>query len=469
MNFRSLPPFLRALGSRNYRLFFSGQVVSLMGTWMTQTASLWLSYRLSHSALLLGLVSFSSQAPIFFLGPVAGVWIDRLDGRKLLLTTQALSLLQSVLLAVFALSDRLNIEGLVLLSLLQGLINAFDMPCRQAFVIRLVDRRENLGNAIALNSSMFNLARLAGPALGGTVIAATSAGVCYVIDAFSYLPVLFSLWLIRTGGKPLARTAAAVAAMGPAGRGSGAGAGVGGEAAAEGAERTMVAETVAVPEARGNHQPGRGLADLREGWSYAFGSVPIRAIILLVAGVSFTGLACMVLLPVFARDVFGGDAKTLGALMSAPGLGALGAALYLSTRKGVRGLGELMAGGAMTVGSGLIICALCERLWLAQTALVLTGAGGVLVMASGNTVLQSITKDRMRGRVMTLLAMSFTGMIPLGNLAVGSLAGTFLGAERTMTGCGLCCAAAAVVFACQLSKLRQAVGPMLAKLDASAA
>lgn len=467
MSFRRLPPFLRALGSRNYRLFFSGQVVSLMGTWMTQTASLWLTYHLSHSASLLGLMGFSSQAPIFFLGPVAGVWVDRLDGRKLLLITQTLSLLQSALLAIFAFSDRLNIWGLVLLSLFQGLVNAFDMPCRQAFVIQLVDRRDDLGNAIALNSSMFNLARLAGPAIGGLIIAATSAGMCYLIDTVSYLPVLLSLYLIRTGGQPALRAAAAVAAMGAAGTGAGAGAGIGGEAAAEGAGRTL--ETLSLArEPNRPRQSGRGLADLCEGWAYAFGFLPIRAIITLVASVSFTGLGSLVLLPMFARDVFGGDAKTLGALMSASGLGALGGALYLSTREEVRGLGKVMVGGGLAVGLGLVACASCDRLLPAQAALVIAGAGGVLVMASGNTVLQSITEDRMRGRVMSLLAMAFTGMMPLGNLTAGSLAGAFLGATHTMIGGGLCSVAAAILFARQLPKVRQAAAPALTKRKVAA-
>ena len=461
MNLHPLPPFLRAFGSRNYRLFFAGQVISLVGTWMTQTASLWLAYHLENSALLLGLVGFSSQAPIFFLGPISGIWVDRLDNRRLLLLTQALSLVQSGALAFFTLTGHINIWGLVGLSLLQGTINAFDIPCRQAFVIQLVDRREDLGNAIALNSSMFNLARLVGPALGGIVIAATNAGVCYLIDAVSYVAVLISLFFVQPRR---ARPAAAAAGMGAAGRGTGAGAGVAGTVAAEGAERTEAAAEAGV----GPKVPHRGWADLREGWAYAYGYVPIRAVVTLVASISFTGFAASVLLPVFARDIFGGDAKTLGALMSATGIGALGGALYLSTRSGVRGLGRVMVVGGGAMGLGLIGCALCHFFWLAEVALVMTGAGGVLLMASGNTVLQSLTEDRMRGRIMSLFAMAFTGTAPLGNLAAGALAGAWLGAERTMMVCGVCCLVAVGVFARQLPRIRQAAAPALERMDQAA-
>ncbi len=204
---------------------------------------------------------------------------------------------------------------------------------------------------------------------------------------------------------------------------------------------------------------------MREGWTYAYGYVPIRAVVTLVAAISFTGFASSVLLPIFARDIFGGDAKTLGALMSATGIGALGGALYLSTRGGVRGLGRVMVAGGGAMGAGLIGCGLCHVFWLATGALVVSGAGGVLLMASGNTILQSLTEDRMRGRVMSLFAMAFTGTSPLGNLAVGALANTGFGAERTLVLCGVCCLAAAGVFARHLPGLRLAAAPALDRIE----
>ena len=278
------PKFLRALESRNYRLFFSGQIISLMGTWMTMTASLWLGYHLEHSAFLLGMVGFASQAPIFFLSPVAGVWVDRVDKRKLLIVTQILSLLQSGVLAVLALTGTINIWLLITLNVVQGTINAFDVTARQAFVVEMIDRRELMGNAIALNSTMFNLARLVGPGVGGLLIAWVGAGYCYLIDALSYIPVIFSLWMIHPNTH-------------------------------------APASNTAVRQKRDAEHP---LDALRAGVRYVWGFAPIGNTLLLVAAASFTGFAAPVILPILARDVFGGDARTLGWLMSASGGGGVG-------------------------------------------------------------------------------------------------------------------------------------------------
>jgi MFS family permease len=418
----SFPRFLRALYARNYRLFFCGQVISLVGTWMTMTASLWLAYHLQSSALLLGMVGFASQAPIFFLSPIAGVWIDRVDKRRLLLLTQTLSLLQSGALAAMTLTGTINIWSLLALNVVQGVINAFDLPSRQAFVIQLVDRREDLGNAIALNSSMFNLARLVGPAAGGLLIAAIGAGYCYLVDSLSYVAVIISLWRIRPAINPGA----------------------------------------AVERIRGF---GRSLAELRNGISYAFGFAPIGNVIWLVAATAFTGFAAPVLLPILARDVFGGDARTLGWLMSASGVGALGGALYLSTRVTVRGLGDIMTGGGVAMGLGLIGCAFCRTLAPGACCLVFVGAGGVLLMASSNTIVQSMTEDDKRGRVMSLLVMAFTGTTPLGNLAIGALAGGRLGVRWTLVLAGAACALSAGIFFLRLPALRRFAAPILDKLD----
>ena len=421
-----LPRFLRALAARNYRLFFSGQIVSLLGTWMTTTASLWLAYHLESSAFLLGLVGFAGQAPIFFLSPLAGVWVDRVDKRRLLIGTQMLSLLQSGALAALTLSGHITIWNLIALNVVQGVINAFDMTARQAFVIQLVDRREDMGNAIALNSTMFNLARLLGPAVGGLLIAGVGAGYCFLVDAVSYLPVIVSLGMIRP--RPTAP---------PAGAGTAA---------------------AAAPA-------GRVLAQLRAGFAYAFGFAPIGATLLLVAATSFAGFAAPVLLPILARDVFGGDARTLGWMMSASGVGALAGAVYLSTRTSIRGLGTVIAVGGFAMGAGLVGCGLCRTVEPAVVCLAFLGVGGVLLMASSNTVVQSLTDDDKRGRVMSLFAMAFTGTMPLGNLAIGALAGGRVGVGRTLVGCGVCCALCAGAYLAQLPKLRLLALPVLARKE----
>ena len=413
----ALPQFLRALGSRNYRLFFGGQIVSLVGTWMTFTASLWLGYHLKSSALLLGVVGFSGQAPIFFLSPLAGVWVDRIDKRRLLILTQILSLLQSGALAALTLSGHITIWSLIALNVVQGIVNAFDMTARQAFVIQLVDRREDMGNAIALNSSTFNLARLVGPGVGGLLIAATSVGWCYLIDAVSYLPVICSLCLILPRvGEPGPRGASAVGAARDA--------------------------------------SGRVMEQLRAGFRYVLGVPPIGHTLLLVAAASFFGFAAPVVLPILARDVFRGDARTLGWMMSSSGVGALAGAIYLSTRTSLRGIGTVISLGGVAMGAGLIGCGLARGLDTALVFLAFLGAGGVLLMASSNTVVQSLTDDDKRGRVMSLFAMAFTGTTPMGNLLVGALAGGRIGVRWTMVGCGACCAVCAGLYFLRLPRRR---------------
>ena len=300
------PRVLSALESRNYRLFFVGQMVSLVGTWMSQTASLWLVYHLSSSPFLLGVVGFASQAPIFFLAPIAGVLADRVNRHRLLVCTQVLSMLQSFVLAALALTGRISPAWLVALSFAQGVINGIDLPTRQALVVAFVNRREHLSNAIALNSSVFNLARLVGPAIGGFTVAAYGAGVCYVIDGFSYAAVIVSLLLMR----------------------------------------------MALPTPRTNVR--HPLAELHEGFTSAFSFRPMRVLILTLATISAVGFSYSVLMPMFAHDVFGGDARVLGYLMSASGIGALLGAVYLGTRTTVRGLGTVVALGSALMGFGLL-------------------------------------------------------------------------------------------------------------------
>lgn len=410
------PRTLAALSSRNYRLYFGGQCVSLIGTWMTQTASLWLVYHLSSSALLLGLVGFASLIPIFFLAPFAGVWVDRMNRHRLLLVTQILSMLQSLALAGLTYSGHINPTYLVLLSLVQGIINAFDMPTRQALVVAFVENREHLGNAIALNSSIFNLARLIGPAIGGLVVAAFGAAGCYLIDGLSYLAVLASLLAMRLPPRPPPR------------------------------ERRHV------------------FLEFQEAFQYTFGFKPMRVLMLTISLISFFGFSYSVLTPIFARDVFHGDAKVLGYLMSASGIGALGGAGYLSTRTSIRGLGRVISIGGALIALGLFTFALSRWLPLSLLAMAITGTGGVLLMASSNTVLQTIVEEDKRGRVMSIFTMAFTGTAPLGNLTMGALAGKIT-ASGALVVTSLFCAVVAFAFFRKLPEIRAAAAPIMAKLN----
>ncbi len=419
----SRPRLLSALASRNYRLYFGGQAVSLIGTWMTQTASLWLVYHLSSSPLLLGLVGFASQFPIFLLAPFGGVMVDRVNRHRLLVGTQVCSMLQSLTLAALALTGTITVTHLVLLGLVQGVISAFDLPVRQAMVVEFVENREHLGNAIALNSSLFNLARLIGPAIGGFVIAGFGGGefgvgICYLIDGASYLAVIIALLMMRLR------------------------------------ERSPVGA---------RKHPWH---ELREGLGYALSFTPIRALIILVAAISAIGFSYAVLAPVFARDVFHGDARTLGWLMSSSGVGAVLAALYLGSRRTVRGLGRVITLGGVILGIALIGFALSRWLPLSMLCLLLAGMGGVLLMASANTLVQTMVDDDKRGRVMSLFTTAFTSTAPLGNLIAGSIAAR-IGVGITLAVSGTICIGIVMIFHRALPKLREAAAPVLAKLDAT--
>jgi MFS family permease len=393
-------------------------MVSLTGTWMSQTASLWLVYHLSSSPFLLGLVGFVSLIPIFFLAPLAGVLVDRVNRHRLLVGTQVASMLQSFALAGLALTGVITVTHLVLLSLARGFINALDMPTRQALVVDFVERKEHLGNAIALNSSLFNLARLTGPAIAGFLIAAIGPGMCYLLDGVSYAAVLGALLSMRLPPRP--------------------------------------------PRRAVRHP----WVELKQGFRYAFGFVPIGALIVLVAAISATGFSYTVLTPMFARDVFQGDARTLGWLMSSSGVGALAGALYLGTRRTVRGLGRVIAFGGSSMGVGLIGFALSRWLPLSLPCLTLVGMGGVLLMASSNTLVQTMVEDDKRGRVMSIFSMAFTGTMPLGNLLAGFVAGR-VGPATTLAVSGTLCIIIALLFLRTIPRLRAAAAPVLAKLDTS--
>ncbi len=407
---------LRALAARNYRLFFLGQVVSLVGTWITATATNWLVYRLTGSAFLLGVVGFAGQFPAFLLGPFAGIGVDRWNRHRLLIVTQTVSMLQSFGLAALVLSGRITLEWIVGLSIVQGIVNAFDMPARQAFLLTMIENKEDLGNAIALNSSMVNLARMIGPSIAGVVIALTSEGWCFLIDGVSYIAVIVALLRMH-----------------------------------------IVRGKAALPAHRGAVQ------QFTEGFTYAFGFRPIRSIIILLALVSLVGVPYSVLMPVFAATVFHGGPHTLGILMTSSGCGALLGALWLARRRSVIGLGRVISLASGLFGGGLITFSFAHVLWLAIPCLVIAGFGFMVQMASSNTVIQTIVEDEKRGRVMSFYTMAFLGTAPFGSLVAGWLSSR-IGAGHTLFIGGACCIAGALWFASALPAIRVAVRPIYVRL-----
>ncbi len=405
----------RALRHRNYRLFFSGQSLSLIGTWLTRIATSWLIYRLTGSALLLGVLGFAGQIPTFLLSPLAGVLVDRWDRHRVLVITQVVAMIQSGCLAALALAGVIQVWHVVALSVFQGILNAFDMPARQALVVEMVEDRADLPNAIALNSSMVNAARLIGPSVAGLLIAGVGEGYCFLVDAVSYLFVIASLLMMRI-------------------------------------KRRVIAP-----------RSSRVLAEFKEGFSYVARFSPIRSVLLLLAVVSLMGTPYTVLLPVIAKEVLGGGPNTLGALTAVSGLGALGGALYLASRRTVLGLGRIITGSAAVFGLGLIAFSRSEALWLCLPMMFVTGGGMMLQMAASNTILQTIVDEDKRGRVMSLFNMAFFGTVPFGSLIAGVLA-TRLGAQNTILIGGVACVFAAGIFLRGLPELRRMVRPIYVRM-----
>ncbi len=415
----------RALRHRNFRLFFGGQTISLTGTWMTRIATSWLVYRLTGSALLLGTVSFAGQIPAFLFAPFAGVWVDRLDRRQVLVWTQTLAMIQSFLLAALTLSGHITISLILILSVMQGVVNAFDMPGRQAFMVEMVGDRADLGNAIAINSSMVNMARLIGPSLAGMLIAVTSEGWCFLVDGISYIAVIASLLMMQLNATAIQRRATSM------------------------------------------------LTELKEGWSYVVGFLPIRTILMLFAVVSLMGMPFVVLMPIFAARVLHGGPHTLGFLMGAMGVGALISALSLAMRRSVRGLIRMIPVAAAVFGFGLIGFGLSHVFWLSMLMVLVAGMGMMQGMAASNTIIQTLTDEDKRGRVMSYYTMAFMGMATFGSLLAGTLAhaipptpillikGTPLaGAQWTVILNGVVVIIGAAWFVTRLPALRRVVRPI---------
>lgn len=406
---------LRALRHRNLRLFFAGQGISLTGTWMQQVAMSWLVYRLTDSALLLGVIGFVSQFPAFLMAPFAGALADRWSRYRMVMGAQILAMLQATALALLVLSSEVDVWHLIALAAVAGIINGIDIPARQSLLVRLVGGQDDLPNAIALNSSMFNAARLVGPATAGLLIGLVGEGTVFVLNALSYVAVLGALIMIR------------------------------------------------LPPESAERRRGAMLRDIREGFVYAFGFAPIRDLLAVLAVVSLVGIPYVVLFPVFARDVLAGDASTLGLLTSCAGLGALAGALALASRRTVRGLGRVIAMATALFGTSLIGFGVSRTLWVSCVLLVAGGFGVLVTTASINTVLQTLVGDEMRGRIMSLYTMAFVGMTPIGSLVGGAVAGR-LGAPLTVAAGGLGCLAISIWFGRRLGPLRAMVRPIYQRL-----
>ena len=401
----------RALRNRNFRLFFSGQTISLIGNWMTRIATSWLVYRLTGSALLLGLVGFAGQIPTFLFAPFAGVWVDRLNRQRVLIVTQGFAMLQSFALAALTLAKVITIPEILALSALQGLINAFDMPGRQSFMVQMVEDRQDLGNAIAINSSMVNMAQLVGPSLAGIVIAGFGEGYCFLIDGISYLAVIASLLMMRMRSAAIKR------------------------------------ETTSM------------LKQLEEGWTYVSEFAPVRSILLLFALIGLMGWPYMTLMPIFAGDILKGGPSTLGILMGAVGIGALTSGISLALRKTVVGLVKMIPIAAALLGGGLILFAMSRVLWLSMILLLFTGFGMMQVATACNTIIQTIVPEDKRGRAMSYYTMAFVGMTPFGSLLAGAMAHA-IGAPITIAINGICCIAGAAWLSTRLKYIRSLIRPI---------
>ena len=405
---------VRAFRHRNFRLYFSGQSISLVGTWIQQIALGWTIYQLTHSSLLLGLVSFAGQLPLFLVTPFAGVLVDRWNRHRTLIVTQSLSMLQAFALTLVVSTHLLHVWNLIALNLLAGIILAVDLPTRQSFIVDMVGSGRDLPNAVALNSFVITGGRMLGPAIAGLLLTIVSPAVCFLINAISYMPVVAALLAMR------------------------------------------------VKKRAPNTAHSSALNELVEGVRYAMGFPPIRSVLFLVALISLLGMPYAVLMPIFAAEVLHGGAHTLGLLMTAPGIGALFGTVYLASRKSIRGAGTRVAAGALIFGGGLIVAGLSHGLIVSLFALFFVGLGMIVQLAISNTLLQTIVDDDKRGRVMSLYTMAFMGMAPFGSILGGALA-NHIGVQMTFLIGGIVCAGGALLFATKIRSMRPMVLPIFVR------
>jgi MFS family permease len=392
-----MTPALRAFRHRNFRIFFAGQLVSVVGTWLQMVAVSWFVYRLTGSSFMLGTVAAAQQIPVLFLAPIAGVVADRVSRQRLLLATQAAASIQASLLAMLALGGHLTAWLAVAFALVYGSIHAFETPARQAFLLELVQDRADLPNAIALQSMMFNGARFAGPSIAGLVLAVSSEGWCFLLNALSYFATMIAYLVIRVGTRP----------------------------------------------SIGRH--GNWTADLAAGVHYALGFVGTRYLLALVALISFFSAPWQPLMPKFAVETFAGSSRTLGFMIGAVGLGALAATVMLARRTSVRGLGGAIAAALTAAGIAFVLFALSSHYALSIALLVVFGFGLVFSMAGCNTILQTVVDEDKRGRVMSFHVMAFLGVAPIGNFVWGAVSER-IGAQWTVFVCGVAIACVGLWF-----------------------
>jgi MFS family permease len=407
--------FFRALRYRNYQLFFGGQSISLIGTWMQRIALSWLVYQLTQSPVLLGVTGFSSQFPTFIFAPFAGVIADQWNRHRIMVITQILAMIQAFILASLILTHAITVPYIIVLSISLAIINGFDIPARQSFVVDMVEKKADLGNAIALNSAMFNSARLIGPSLAGILIAAVGEGICFLVNGISYVAVIIALLAMRLKPRQRAATQKHI------------------------------------------------LHELKLGLVYAFKSEKIPSILLLLALVSLVGMPYAILMPIFARDVLQGGPSTLGFLVGAAGIGALIGAGLFASRKNVEGLEKAIPLATITFGFGLIVFSCSRVLWLSMIFMVVTGLGMMVQMISSNTLLQTVVDDDKRGRIMSFYAMAFMGMAPIGSL-LGGWAAKLIGAPNTLLFGGIICIIGAVFFIHKLQLLKPITGSAIKAL-----
>jgi MFS family permease len=417
-----IPAMFRALSNRNYQLFFIGQLISLIGTWMQTVAEAWLVYKLTGSTVLLGLVSFTGQIPVFFLAPIGGAVADKYNRQRILVITQTISMILAGIFAVLTLTGTMQISHLFILAVSLGFVNAFDIPTRQTFIVDLV-KREDLTNAIALNSSMFNGARIVGPAVAGILVAWVGEGWCFAINSVSYIAVIIGLLLIKL----------------------------------------QLPQRVPLP--------GSTVSNIVEGFQFVAKTSPIRSLLILLGVVSLMGTPYSVLMPIFADKILNGGASGLGFLMGAAGVGALAGALTMAARKGLQGIGRWIAFATASFGVSIILFSFSRSFWLSALLLVPAGFSIMIQMAASNTLVQSMVPDNLRGRVMAVYSMMFMGMAPLGSILAGTLAQSFsapeIGAPVTVAIGGTACIIGAILFGLNLPAFRQNARQIIVGLNMS--